>query len=454
MRKQLHSLLLGTAAIGIGAVAMAPTDAEAGAFALREQSAYSQGASFAGAATCGDSIQGAFWNPAVVTCAEGFTHEGSWSLVMPSADITTRPFPESTFGPGSPFGNFGDPGDVSQDALIPSSTTAFNVTDRLYFGVSVNSGFGLSTKSDFNNAAQVYGRSSEVFSINAQPTIGYRVNDMLAVAAGLQIQYFDVRLTSPLSPAPDASSAILTGDDTSVGATAGILFTPTPWTEIGLGYRSQIEHTLEGTFQTPIPITFTLPIESEIKTPDSVSFGIRQKVTEAFTLLGTVEWTNWSVFSTFPVTSTVPGVGLVTDLPFEYDDGWFYSVGGEFEVNDKLTVRAGVGWEDSPISDRVRTVRLPDNDRLWLSAGMSYGVSDRLTLNAGYSFLHTSDTEIEYAPGHPDYTTLPAGTLGPAAVGIDYAADVDSSVHIVSLGLKYSFGGAPEPAMEDVVYKP
>ena len=43
-------------------------EAVAGSFAVREQSAYSQGASFAGNATCGASIQGAFWNPSVITC--------------------------------------------------------------------------------------------------------------------------------------------------------------------------------------------------------------------------------------------------------------------------------------------------------------------------------------------------------------------------------------------------
>jgi long-chain fatty acid transport protein len=50
--------------------------AEAGGFAVREQSAYGQGSSFAGMAAPGDSISSMFWNPAAVTIATGTTVEG------------------------------------------------------------------------------------------------------------------------------------------------------------------------------------------------------------------------------------------------------------------------------------------------------------------------------------------------------------------------------------------
>ncbi|WP_040485717.1 OmpP1/FadL family transporter [Lutibaculum baratangense] len=433
---------VGAAAILGSVTIFLPGEAEAGGFALREQSAYSQGASFAGAATCGDSIQGMFWNPAVVTCARGFDVEGTASLIMPSAEFTTFPFPDSTFGPGSPLGYVGNPGDVGRDALVPSNAAAFNFNDHLFFGVSVNAGYGLVTKTNVNHAAQIYGRTSDVFSLNAQPTVGYRINDMISVGVGLQIQYFDVRLTQGVAPGPGAPTAILSGDDTGFGATAGILFTPMPGTEIGLGYRSRIEHSLEGS--VAVPGLGSFPIATDITLPDIVSLGVRHRFNDRFTLLGTVEWSNWSEFSTFRITG--PGSAVVPELPFEYEDGWFYSVGGEYAVNDQLTLRAGIGWEESPVSDEVRTVRLPDNDRLWLSAGASYDVNERLKLNAAYTYLATSDTEVVYAPGNPHYEPgLPL-----------YRADVDADVHIVSLGLKYSFGGAPaaaEPAYAPV-YKP
>ena len=50
--------------------------AEAGGFAVREQSAYGQGSSFAGMAAPGDLISSMFWNPAAVTTATGTDRRG------------------------------------------------------------------------------------------------------------------------------------------------------------------------------------------------------------------------------------------------------------------------------------------------------------------------------------------------------------------------------------------
>ncbi|MQA67450.1 MAG: transporter, partial [Alphaproteobacteria bacterium] len=50
------------------------SEALAGGFAIREQSVYGQGASFAGIAA-GGALSGMFWNPAVMTQFAGFNVE-------------------------------------------------------------------------------------------------------------------------------------------------------------------------------------------------------------------------------------------------------------------------------------------------------------------------------------------------------------------------------------------
>ncbi len=81
-------------------------------------------------------------------------------------------------------------------------------------------------------------------------------------------------------------------------------------------------------------------------------------------------------------------------LPFGYSDGWFFSLGGEYKVSSALTWRAGIGYEISPVTDAVRRYSLPDNDRLWLSTGFTYNWSDRMSLNASYSYLHIKKAPI------------------------------------------------------------
>ena len=63
------------------------TSAQAGGFAVREQSAYGQGSSFAGMAAPGDSISSMFWNPAAVTSVSRTTVEGNVTGIFPSSEL-------------------------------------------------------------------------------------------------------------------------------------------------------------------------------------------------------------------------------------------------------------------------------------------------------------------------------------------------------------------------------
>ena len=77
MTKFKHSLLCGvTAFAAVGAVAATTmTAAQAGGFALREQSAIGQGSSFAGVAAGGGNLSSMYWNPATLTQTSGTNTE-------------------------------------------------------------------------------------------------------------------------------------------------------------------------------------------------------------------------------------------------------------------------------------------------------------------------------------------------------------------------------------------
>ncbi len=86
LRGRVKSILLGCTSVGILLVATAA--ANAGSFALREQSAYGQGSSFAGIAA-GGALSSMFWNPATITQFNGKTIEQVATGVMPHSSHTT-----------------------------------------------------------------------------------------------------------------------------------------------------------------------------------------------------------------------------------------------------------------------------------------------------------------------------------------------------------------------------
>jgi long-chain fatty acid transport protein len=236
----------------------------------------------------------------------------------------------------------------------------------------------------------------------------------------------------------------LSGDGFGYGFTAGVTFTPTPTTQIGLGWRSAINQKLEGDLTVPlpiIPISTPGPIEATVKLPDTVSLGIRQRIGPAFTLLGTVEWTNWSRIGTTPIERAGGAPALVAGtpvrLPFEYQDGWFYAIGAEYSLLPTLTLRAGLGYETSPITDRERTPRIPDADRTWVSVGASYQVTPKLSFDLAYThvFVDTANVNISAASGNPWFT------------GATYIGTAESKLDILSFGIRYRWFDPPAPPL-------
>ena len=114
------------------------------------------------------------------------------------------------------------------------------------------------------------------------------------------------------------------------------------------------------------------------------------------------------------------------------------ALGGEYQYNDALKLRSGVAYENSPIQNATeRTQRVPDVDRLWLSAGATYEWSEKITFDLGYSHI------FGIGDGAIDRTsTLPGqGTF-------NFIGKVDSSADIISASLKMKIGDIP------VAYEP
>ena len=125
---------------GVGALIATMSGANAGGFALREQSAWGQGASFAGVAA-GGSSSAMFWNPATMTQIPGIQSNSVWSGIMPYAAHT--PGTGSVLG-GAPF-FLGGTGDTATDALVPAAYYSWQFRPDMWIGMSVNSPYGLST---------------------------------------------------------------------------------------------------------------------------------------------------------------------------------------------------------------------------------------------------------------------------------------------------------------------
>lgn len=426
MKVVVRSLLL--AAASAVALAAATSGAQAGAFAIREQSASAQGLSFAGAASGSGGLSSMFWNPATITMAPGWNQEFHLAGIIPESTIhpTTGTSPLLASPPGS--GLLRSSGDIGRDAIVPAGYSSYQFSDTVWIGLATTAPFGLVTKPERNYPGSVYGNTSRIVTYNANAIVGIKVTDWLSIGAGVVGQYFDVRLTRALGVAATAPLGLLEGDDIGFGFTAGATITPFEGTTVGIGYRSSIHQELEGTQRIPGTV---IPVRVNLNTPDMLHVGLSQAITPDFRVHFGFEWQNWSRLGTPAIVADANTLGLipgtvVNTLPLNYRDGYFYSFGAEYDVRPDITLRAGVAYEESPITTEVRSVRLPDNDRVWASIGATYRYSNKLSFDLSYTHVFVRDTRIDIRPGHQDF--IP---------GLPLVANVDSQVNIVSAAVRY-----------------
>lgn len=425
------------------AALLAAGAASASSFAIRSgQGAEGLGMAYAGAAAGGTGMGAIAWNPATITMFPG--RHSNWNFTYLNANGDYVPTQAtrlgSPFGPLSPIqngtGNLGGDG-----AFIPASASAWQLTDRLWIGMTTGAPYGLRSKPDNQvHAAQIYGRSAKVVTINVSPTVGYKVNDWLSVGAALQVQYLNASLKQAGGIGPTAAPVILEGDTIDFGYRFGVTLTPFEGTNVGLAYRSMVGQTLEGTLRTPTPAA-AIPVKANLNLPDSVVFGVSQVINDQWQVHAGVEWTNWSRFGNIPIVSEFSG-RPATSLNFQYDDSWYFSAGAEYKYNRDLTLRAGIGYELSAVNDRNRTIYISDNDRLWLSAGASYQVTDRIKLDVGYTYIDVKKASVNYTGAHPQQGA------------VFYAAEAKPYVHIASVGITYNWDDPKKTApIQPVVRK-
>ncbi len=127
--------------------------------------------------------------------------------------------------------------------------------------------------------------------------------------------------------------------------------------------------------------------------PSIDTFSVMYKFSDDFALMADASRTGWSSLRNVTISFANPRQGPTVE-EFNWDDTMFYSLGGEWAMSDRLTFRAGVAFDQTPTNDVTRTPRLPDADRTWLSAGVTWNASEHLSIDAGYTHIMVDEPTI------------------------------------------------------------
>lgn len=413
--------------------------AHAAGFAVRTGSADWLANAYAGNTAKAYDASTAWTNPAGMVRLNSNELDASITGIFPSAEFTG-----SNLGLGGvPTRGDGAPGNAVQDVATAGTFSVWSYSRNLKFGVAVNTPFGERVAYPNGWVGRYQSLVSSITDFEILLSAAYRIDDQFSVSAGPVIDYLHARLTQAINIGPAGARfgepvGDLRGEDIAAGYVLSGLFQLDAATRFGLTYRSRIQHDIQGgqRIYVPPPLAQASPLlnaqllrlstsaRTQLTLPDSVTFGAYRDITPRLAVMLDVQWTHWSLVNNLTVVPTNPGVPTtITRLNFR--NSWFGSVGASYKVTDKLTLQAGLAYDQTPIRDAAnRTTRLPDYDRWELGVGVTYAVASNINLQAGY--LH------EFA-GNVSIRSAASATSGVIVGKYNDSADV------VSLGATLKF---------------
>lgn len=411
-----------------GALALAAGAAEAGGgFSVRTQSVATLGMAQAGMTTGVGGLATMIYNPATLSAASGRSVETATGFVLSAGDFDDV---EARNLFGGPIAG-GDGGRKHEPGLLPGLFLGADLTETVRVGLAATSLYGLSTHYDDDWSGRYQALDSELISLTVQPTVSWRATPWLALGAGVLIQYVHSRSTVAIdfgsidaaltggafggAPGQDDGELEATLDGFGAGFSVGALASPTPRTRIGFGFRSPINQSLDGDAEFDLggPVgaglsaatgAFTSTgVGSEVDLPASVFFGVRQEVGSGVTLYADLNWMGWGRIDALTLDFDNPAQERgVTSLP--WDDAIYVAFGGSWEVDRRLTLRAGAAFDQGPARDGGATASIPDGNSIWAASGLSYRMTDSILVDAALGAVFTEDVRVRARASDPGGT--------------------------------------------------
>jgi long-chain fatty acid transport protein len=306
---------------------------------------------------------------------------------------------------------------------------AFKPMEDLSIGIAVNTPYGLSMAWPDDWKGRFLIQNVAFKAITIQPTISWKIKDIIGFGAGLVIATGDVDLNKaiPLQDAGGEGQMNINGSTTQYAFNAGIMVHPIKGLNIGLDYRSRINMSVENadaTFDVPASVAANFPTNKADVTlplPANLDFGASYEINDKIMIGFSLNYVFWSAYDSlvFKFKTVTPAIGR-TSQPKLYEDRLISRLGVQYKINKLITVRAGGYFDPSPVKSDYLDPMLPSSDEIGLTCGLSIYPVKGLSIDAAFEYLYSTERTGSYSPEN-------------------FAGTYSSTFYIPGIGLTYNF---------------
>ncbi len=420
-------------------LASVPTLSHAAGFQLAEYSATGLGRAYAGEAAMADNASAQWRNPAMLTYLNGTQVSTGAIYVNPNLDVEGN---VEFYGKNIRT----ESNDFANDAIVPNLYLSNQINDKLFVGLAFGTNYGMETSLSSDFSANHFGNEAMVKSVEINPNLAYRMTETISVGGGVRYVMGEghfgaqtasnnyVATTPTLVSMPKGTTLkYMEGTDNAWGWQAGAAWQINSSNRIGFTCKSEVDLKLTGHAEG---IGFGLSAGSKdngymvLTLPATAEIASFHQVTDKIALHGSINWTDWSSFEKLEAELDKLGTQMVKEE--NWKDNYRFALGATYQLDSKLALRSGVAYDMGAVSDQNRTITIPETDRIWLSIGAGYDVTEQFTVDAGFTYIIAKDASIKESRGYESDDKA-------AAVGGTFTGQTTGSVWLLGVQASYRF---------------
>ncbi len=321
----------------------------------------------------------------------------------------------------------------------------YKIYDNLAAGIGLTTPYGNALKwpKHWAGADLIQDISLKAFVL--QPTLSYKITDKLSIGAGVMLAVGNVKLSRALMSTADfqmigalvgglpenmvspEEKAYITGiiRDTKVppasatldgkahvraGFNIGILYDFSDKVSVGLSYRSRIKmkvkegeaelnyanRTIEELMgvlgqkvpQLAVPKYDQGTFHAQLPLPSNTTLGVSYRPSDKWELALDLQYVGWNAYDSMNVYFNEEELGIAPiKAKKDYKNTIIARVGAQYKTTDRLFLRAGVYFDQSPIREDNYNPETPGMNKLGMSVGCSFEPYRNLQIDFAFLYI-------------------------------------------------------------------
>lgn len=286
------------------------------------------------------------------------------------------------------------PGDIMRFFPNASAFYTQRLNDDFYAGIGMYGNYGLGI--DFGNwAGDRLIKKSTMVAMTLSPSLAYNLSDRVSVGGSVNVNYGFLSLTRNVGGDDEKDK----DHDWALSYRLGLLMELTEQTRAGITWTSKTEYNFNIDAKARFPnlpnVEYDLPISAQVRAPQQIMLSLVHDLNKEWSVMGDLGWQDWSQFGSPQVTIA----GQESQKQNRLKDSWHAALGMQYRPTEQWRLNAGVAFDSTVYKSQSDVaLTLPTGDEWRFATGAQYQMTPLSNIGFALSYLHMQSSHVQ-SPG-------------------------------------------------------